>query len=293
MNKNSKTALMIAGGATAGYCAGRFLRWNNKSIVTTEYTYHSERVPKIFRGARIVNVSDLQSQYFGNMQADLLNRVKAAKPDYILMTGDLLDRNHTDRKAAICALSGLLTLAPVYYVNGNHELALPEEKMWRFYRTMEEMGTHLVFDDVVSVSRGDESINIMGISEYTLYGVHEVCHEQGADVGEAALADMVDEISAEKDQNFTLLLAHEPQHIKSYSRPGIDMIFCGHAHGGQFRLPGGQGLYSPGQGVLPQLASGAHRCGGSTMIVSRGLGNSVFPFRLNNRPELVVVTLER
>lgn len=293
MNKNTETALMIAGGAAAGYCAGRFLRWSNKSIVTTEYTYHSERVPENFRGARIVNVSDLQSQYFGNMQADLLHKVKAAKPDYILMTGDLLDRNHTDRKAAICALSGLLTMAPVCYVNGNHELALPEEKMWRFYRTIEEMGVHLVFDDVLRVSRGDESINIMGISEYTLYGVQEVGWKHGKDAAEAALADMVDELSMQKDSEFTILLAHEPHHIESYSRPGIDMIFCGHAHGGQFRLPGGQGLYSPGQGVLPQLTSGAHRCGDSTMIVSRGLGNSVFPFRLNNRPELVAVTLER
>lgn len=276
----------------AAYPTALFLHKSNKDIVTTEYRLSSSRVPQAFKGIRMVNVSDLQSQYFGRAQSELLEKVRKARPDIILMTGDILDRNHTDKEAAIHALTGLLAIAPVYYTNGNHELALKEYEMRRFYETMKEMGVHMVMNDVTRVERGAEHINIIGVSEETLLAARETGWGRDEGFAPEVLESLIDDLCAEKDQELTILLSHEPQYIKEYSRPGIDFIFSGHAHGGQFRLPGGQGLFSPGQGLLPKLTSGIHRCEDSVMIISRGLGNSVFPFRLNNRPEIVVVTLE-
>ena len=90
---------------------------------------------------------------------------------------------------------------------------------------------------------------------------------------------------------FSILLAHRPEFAPDYAAAGFDLALCGHAHGGQIRLPVLGGLYAPGQGVLPHYDSGLYDVDGMTLAVSRGLGNSVFPFRVNNRPELVLLTV--
>ena len=78
-----------------------------------------------------------------------------------------------------------------------------------------------------------------------------------------------------------------------YEAAGIDLVFTGHAHGGQWRLPGLGGLVAPGQGFFPEYTEGSHTAGDTAMYVSRGLGNSLMPIRIFNRPEIVVVELQR
>ena len=73
----------------------------------------------------------------------------------------------------------------------------------------------------------------------------------------------------------------------------MDLIFTGHAHGGQFRIPLiGGGLVAPDQGLFPEFTSGLHIRGSSIMFISRGLGNSIVPIRIFNRPEIIAVTLK-
>ena len=91
---------------------------------------------------------------------------------------------------------------------------------------------------------------------------------------------------------FTVLLAHRPELVDEYQELGFDLVFSGHAHGGQFRFPFIKGSYAPGQGIFPTYTSGAYKEGETTMIVNRGLGNSIIPIRIGNRPEIIVVTLE-
>lgn len=290
-----KTAIKIAAATTGAYALGRFLRWNNKSIVTTEYMYKNEKLPDDFGRFRIAQVSDIQSEYFGQEQSDLIDAVQKTEPDVIVVTGDLLDRNHTLYNAALDAMVGLIAIAPVYYINGNHELALPEDDSWSFYRVLEDIGIHVIFDKTETFEFQGTKINMIGLSEYTLYFAKEEGWKNGEYLEPDVIRRQLDDLCAEKDDDAVLniLLAHEPQYIRHYARRGIDIIFSGHAHGGQFRMPNGQGLYAPGQGVLPWLTSGAHQMGQSTMYISRGLGNSIFPFRLNNRPEIVVVNVEK
>lgn len=93
------------------------------------------------------------------------------------------------------------------------------------------------------------------------------------------------------DSHLNVLLSHRPELIYAYEEAGMDLVLSGHAHGGQVRLPFMGGLIAPNQGIFPKYTSGIHNVGDTSMVISRGLGNSIIPFRIFNRPELVVVIL--
>ncbi len=291
-----RTLTAAAAGTVAGvtaYGLYRGLKYCNRALVATEYRLRSERVPEAFGGFRIAHISDLQSEYFGEEQRELLEMVRNGNPDIIAITGDLVDRNHTDFMAALKAVSGLLKIAPVYYVNGNHELQIRQTRIHPFYEELKLLGVHVMFDRCEKFEKDGSHINIMGVAETSVYAAKEIGWELGTGFESAVLLEKLRDICEEKDNAFTIMLTHEPQYLTDYATTNADVILSGHAHGGQFRLPNGQGLYAPGQGVLPKMTSGFHIEGRSAMLVSRGLGNSVFPFRLNNRPEVVFLTLKR
>lgn len=285
----------------SGLLLAGFLWWSRKSIKTTTYEYSSCRLP--LSGITIVHLSDLQSEYFGKAQGQLLRKVSEAEPDLILFTGDLADRNHTDYEAGLTLMAGLVKTAPVYYVDGNHELALPVSDISQMYDAMAGLGVHLLRDKGETVCCKGIRLRLLGLSEETLYRakVSGGALEEGqkssrgkvsdTDIDAKLIKDGIAELLSEEEGQLTMLLVHEPQFLDVYASPGIDLIFAGHAHGGQIRLPFTEGLFAPGQGVLPKLTRGMHRSGNSTMVISRGLGNSTFPFRVFNRPEIVVCRL--
>lgn len=270
-----------------------FLNWSNKDLVTTNYTYSCAHLPENFKGYRITQVSDLQSEYFGEEQKDLLRTVAATKPDIIVFTGDLIDRNHTDYEAARIAMEGLVKIAPVYYVNGNHEMALPEGTINDFYLELEDMGVNVLFDRHVKVEKDGQYIHLLGLSEHTVFDCKNNIRSNKVRADEDMMRLALDELSKNLgEEDVVVLLSHEPQYLETYASPKIDLIFSGHAHGGQIRLPFTDGLYAPGQGPMPKMTSGMRVSGTSTLVISRGLGNSTFPFRVFNRPEIVTVDLE-
>lgn len=270
-----------------------FLNWSNTAIGKTDYTFSSQRLPEGFNGFKIAHISDLQSGTFGDKQKDLFQKVRDGEPDIIVITGDLVDRNHTDYETSLAAAKGLTEIAPVYYTNGNHELALPAEEIAEFYDALRSMGIAILFDQSGNVKgRKGQSIHIVGLSEERLYASKADVTKRDSDYDETVIEEAMKSLTADipKD-DFTIMLAHEPQYLSEYAGHGVDLIFAGHAHGGQIRLPFTDGLYAPGQGVLPKMTSGIHKEKSTAMVISRGLGNSVFPFRVFNRPEVVVVTL--
>ena len=298
MNKKIKKAGLAAGLAAA---AAGFLAFENNALTVSRIGLAS---PKIPRGEqmRIVLVSDLQSKRFGKAQRRLVKKIASCMPDVVLFAGDMPDRNHTDFGACRELIKGLGTVAPAYYVNGNHELSLDDELVNSMYEYMERCGWTFLFDKgcaahVMSRVKAGTSykIAIAGISEETLNEsrgwdrtspVHDV--ELIAEAGRKAVGSAKD--AAGTGDAFTALLVHEPQFVSDYAESGADLIVCGHAHGGQIRIPGtGIGLFAPEQGILPKYTSGIYDFDGTKMAVSRGLGNSTFPFRLFNRPEIVVI----
>ena len=289
-----RTGMIIGAVVLFLACVVLFLHWSNKSIVITEHVYQDETLPKAFDGYRITQVSDLQSEYFGKKQRNLIEKVEKTQPDIIVYTGDLLDRNHTDFDAARTAVEGLLKIAPVYYVNGNHEMAVEEDAMNSFYDELASMEVTVLFDRKAVIEKDDDAICLLGLAEQTVFSCKDFVRDNSAPLDMGKFDDALRMLRGQSGpEAFTVLLAHEPQYLENYAGAGFDLVFAGHAHGGQIRLPFTDGLYAPGQGVLPKLASGVHVSGDTTLVISRGLGNSTFPFRVFNRPEIISLKLEQ
>ncbi|RAZ69310.1 metallophosphoesterase [Planococcus maitriensis] len=253
---------------------------NNNWIVTTEYSVQTEKLPDAFAGKRIVQVSDLHNAEFGNRQQSLLDKVAAANPDAIFITGDLIDSDRYDLERSLAAIDGLVKMSEVYYVIGNHEVSsnrLDDE----IVPALEERGVQVLRNRSLMWEQGGEAIQIAGIDDplMDIY-LHEEEFTRNS-IAEAGLNDA-----------FTLLLAHRPEQLETYASEGIDVVFSGHAHGGQIRIPGLGGLIAPGQGWFPSMTEGVFESGDTQLVLSRGLGNSGFPLRVFNLPEVVVVTLE-
>lgn len=242
----------------------------NLHITVTEYEYAGAGVPEELDGFRIVQVSDLHNQFFGFGEGALLDRIADLSPDIIVVTGDVVDKNFTNYKLAYRFFEGAVSIAPVYYVTGNHEMWLAGERMTEFLSSIEKLGINMMDDRKVTV----KGLTIIGIADESLRRPPE---------------------ELKQEEGFTICLAHEPMYYNKYRELGADVAFTGHVHGGQVIIPKKGGLISPDLEFFPELYAGAHVYGegeGSmTMYISRGLGNSVLPLRINNFPELVVVTL--
>lgn len=254
-----------------------FCWWQNNGLTVTRYQLSSDRVPDGLDGYTIVQVSDLHNKLFGGGQAGLLEKIAQAEPDLIVITGDIIDRTHTELEPALALARGAAALAPVYYVTGNHEFSVDSSDYTQLMVGLGQAGVVLLDDQTRELALpGGVSLVLTGLSDRSLRDDTLTRLAEGWPEGEGV---------------FRVLLAHEPQYVERYAASGADLVFCGHAHGGQIRLPWIGGLFAPGQGVLPRYTSGLYPVEHTTMVVSRGIGNSVFPLRLFNRPEVVVLTL--
>lgn len=260
-----------------------YLIYQNNSLRIREETVTSENLPLPFDGFRIVQISDLHEKEFGDKQSTLISKVRECNPDIIVITGDLIDFQNTYVERSLNFVRGAVDIAPVYYVNGNHEACVSEYKELR--ESWLELGVTVLENQTVQLSKGDAHINITGLTDTDFPDANYPLTTLEKRVRREMEPIFVDE-------GYTLLLAHRPEYFPIYVEFGADLALTGHAHGGQVRLPFTDGLFAPSQGVFPKYTSGPYRDGDTTMIVSKGIGNSTFPFRVNNPPEIVLVTLK-
>jgi len=257
-----------------------FVWVNNKWVVTTDYIVASTELPEAFDGKKIVQISDLHNAEFGKGQSSLIEKVEMEKPDAVFVTGDLIDSNRYDLEVSLELVDALVEMTEVYFVIGNHEVSV--NKLEEITAALEERGVIVLMNDAMQWELEGESIQIAGIND-PLMDVNLTEEEFTREALDEA--DLKDE--------FTLLLAHRPEMFTTYVDEGIDVVFSGHAHGGQLRIPGLGGLIAPGQGWFPTMTEGVFEKGRTQLVLSRGLGNSGFPLRLFNLPEIVSVTLEQ
>lgn len=255
----------------------------NTKLELTEYNVSSSKVPEPFVCFEIAQVSDLHNAEFGEGNSDLLALLSEVEPHVIVLTGDLIDSRQTDIEIALDFASKAVQIAPVYYVSGNHEARIPDYAELKMGLT--EAGVTVLENQKVQITRDGESITLMGIQDPSfstdyLFGDAESVSRQA-----------ITSLQNESD-SFTVLLSHRPELFDLYVDTGVDLVFSGHAHGGQFRLPLLGGLVAPNQGFFPKYDAGQFIEENTTMIVSRGVGNSIIPLRLNNPPEVVVVELK-
>ena len=256
--------------------------WANTALEVNEYEIVSDRIPEAFAGFRIAQVSDLHNKDFGEGYGQLLTLLSQINPDIIVVTGDLIDSRQTDLDIALEFAWQAGKIARVYYVSGNHEARVPEYEDLKI--GLVKAGVVILENQKVQITREGESITIMGIDDPSfqedyLFGDSESVARQA-----------IENLQNESD-GYTILLSHRPELFDLYVDTEMDLVFSGHAHGGQFRLPFVGGLVVPNQGFFPKYDAGQFNEENTTMIVSRGVGNSIIPIRFNNRPEIVLVTL--
>ena len=251
--------------------AAVFLHWNNTALEVTEHTVSSPRIPEGFDGFKIVHISDLHNTAFGKENCRLLDEIRALSPDIIVITGDIVHDSPMDKALQFARQS--VKIAPTYYVPGNHEHRMDYETL---FAELQNAGVTVLRNEHTFIEKNGEHICLAGVEDPLFYPEETV---------EEKLLPLMQEDS------YTILLSHRPEEFAAYISCGADLVFTGHVHGGQFRLPFIGGLYAPNQGLFPKYDAGVYTEGNTNMVVSRGLGNSSFPFRLFNRPEIVAVTL--
>lgn len=251
-----------------------FLYSQNKWISVEQVTVQSTRLPQNFDGFKIMHLSDLHGQYFGKNQNDLLKKINTFKPNLIAITGDLFDSSYDDE--ASFSLIEQISDYPVYFVTGNHEAWQSHFK--ELERRLVQMGVHFLHNEHQLLEINGQSIEIIGIN--------------APDFGSSVDNNLRVALQDSDPNKFKLLLSHRPETFETYVKSNVDLVLSGHAHGGQFRLPFIGRLVAPNQGLFPKFSEGTHIKNETTMIISRGLGNSIIPQRLFNRPQLIEITLK-
>lgn len=279
MREKNREILKSAGAcaaASAGALLGLSAACDNRLAVRC----HTIASDKLTAPVRLALLADLHSCAYGPGQRELLDAMTrlTPQPDAVLLAGDMVDDRLPEENAWL-TLSALAERYPCFYVTGNHEERSGEAG--RICSRIEGLGIRVLRGDRAELAtrrRRSQRLQICGIDD-PAFGRYPAQLER---TGESLQAGI-----------FSVLLAHRPEYIRDYLRWGFDLILCGHAHGGQWRVPGlFNGLYAPGQGLFPKYAGGVYKMGESTLLVSRGLAKETIPIpRIFNRPELAAVDL--
>lgn len=256
-----------------------FVYYQDNHLVVSEYTYTNNDIPTEFDGYRIVQLSDLHDKQFGQNQETLVSYIHDINPDAIFLTGDFVTAKsiaHTEE-----LVRELSSKYEMFFVPGNHEAGYT--KYDELKTILADKNVCILENEVAVIIKDTASINVIGLLDPSFY-------KQSAAANAKKMEHALESLT-ENLEGSTLLLAHRPEYIDIYSKYSINLVFSGHAHGGQFIFPFVGSVYAPGQGLFPKLTQGKHEKDGTTMIISRGLGNLAPVPRLFNYPEIVVITL--
>lgn len=245
--------------------------------------YYMVRTEKIGESVRIILVTDLHSCKYGREEEKLIAAIQGQKPDIILLGGDICDdKILNDNTEAL--LKGIADSYPCYYVTGNHEYW--SNRIDKILDLFQSYGVTVLSGTSDIIKIRSQSLNICGISD------PDIIRYTDSPIGAREQLQALEHVP--DNGLYTILLAHRPEWIDTYAEYDFDLVLSGHAHGGQWRLPGIiNGIFAPDQGMFPKYAGGRYISGDMTMIVSRGLARESTPIpRIFNRPELVVVDLE-
>jgi len=213
-----------------------------------------------------------------------LRLLEKASPDIILSTGDMMQNTGKvsveagSNRHGLEFLSAAAEIAPLYYSLGNHENGMSEENR----QILAVKQIHLL-DNAWCMIHG---LVIGGLSSTIAAGM---CHHEPTPL---PTHDFLSHYAA--IPGFHLLLCHHPEFwTPAICGTGIQLTLSGHAHGGQWHLFG-RDIFAPGQGIFPRYASGMHKDrDGSTLVVSRGMSNTVSPIpRIGNPCEMVILHIQ-
>lgn len=268
------TALIIL--ALIAAAAAFLIKDSREDLEISRYEVNSKKLPESFDGFKIVQLSDLHGAEFGEDGMELVEKVKELEPDIIALTGDFVT-DEGDLAAVEKLAARLVKLCPVYFVSGNHEFG--SGLAIKVRNILERAGVKYLSNEYLTISRGEDEILLGGVEDPLAYADMLSPDELAQKMNDAA------------PDAFKILLGHRNYWMTEYPELPVDLIFCGHAHGGLIRIPGVGGLIGTDRRLFPDFDAGEYNNGRYTLIVSRGLGNSVPIPRVFNRPEIVCVEL--
>lgn len=290
MKKEYKAMVGLGGVATAATLTRMAYEMTHFEI--KRYEVESEKLPSVFHGAKIVFLSDLHNAEYGKRNERLLAAIDAENPDYIFVGGDMLvARAEESFLPALAFVRALAKKYPVYYANGNHEFRLKiykkqygKDTYKDYVKSLKSVGVNYLCNETVSICRENQEIFVSGLEIEAMYYHRLVQIEMSKNYIPSLLGE------PQEDQ-FHILLAHNPCYFPQYAKWGADLVLSGHIHGGIVRLPYLGGVISPQLTFFPKYDRGLYKKGESTMILSGGLGGHSIPFRLFNMPQMQVITL--
>ena len=258
--------------------------WGNSALMLSKLTVKGSNIPKSFDGYRIAQISDLHNAEFGDRNEKLIEMLQKAEPDIITITGDLIDSSKTDINIALAFAEEAVQIAPTYFITGNHEAMVSAQEYADLENGLLEAGVNVLHDKEIVLEQNEERLLLIGIDD-------PAYADRPSDVGVSMDSETINELFT--TEGYRILLSHRPEYFDQYVEAEVDLVLSGHAHGGQFRLPFVGGLVAPGQGLFPAYDSGLYSENKTSMVVSRGIGNSIIPMRFNNRPEVVMIELRQ
>lgn len=262
-----------------------YLLYQNTYPGSSKITVKNKNIPKNFNGYKIVQISDYHNAHLLKGHKRLLVLIENAHPDIIVITGDFFDSRRTDLDASLNLAKELIDIAPCYYIPGNHESRKVKEYK-ELLSAFDELDITVLHNRSILLENNNEIISLVGITDPAFH-----VNENDPKGIKTQITENL-KVAIPNNNHFKILLSHRPEHIDIYAEHNANLVLSGHAHGGQIRFPFKNGIIAPGQGFFPKYTSGLYSSGKTDMIVSRGIGNSKFPFRISNRPEIVVISLE-
>lgn len=260
-----------------------YVYFENTVLEITNYCIVNNKLPNEFNNYKIIQISDYHNEKSNIINDDLLRIIKKEKPNIIVITGDFIDSRKTNISVAIDLIKEIEGVAPIYYVTGNHEARITSYDELK--RRLVEHNVIVLENETATIKKENSQINIIGVND------PQLAYEYSVD-DSIIIKDELEKSNYDKSL-FSILLSHRPEVFKTYVEKNIDLVLSGHAHGGQIRIPFVGGVVAPNQGFFPKYTSGLFKENNTNMIISRGIGNSIIPIRINNRPELVIIKLRK
>lgn len=261
-----------------------FLYLQNNILDITQYNIKSNDCGNL----KIVQLSDLHSKPFYKV----LKKAQEIDPDIICITGDYINDKCKNKEKMLSFGKELVKIAKVYYITGNHERRL--ENFDSIMQELSDIGFIVLLNRISVYNDKGFDVSILGLDENQADFKDYKARKNGTFV----YKDMSPYFAElENNSGFKIVLSHFPENFENvkemnYSQYDFDIQLSGHAHGGQFCLPFIGPVFSPGQGLFPKYAKGSFG-DRPKLIVSRGLGNAEFPFRLFNHPEINVININQ
>lgn len=257
-------------------------------IKVKKYTVNNSKLPKEFDGLKIVHISDVHSKIFGKDNSGVVKRILKANPDIVIMSGDIIDKREKDIEKFVSMYKTIYEKYPTYYSIGNHERKLGWKKYKKYLKMLQSCGVHVIINGSENLTKNDKHIVINALKFRENMQPKVLTNEKE----EEFISYMKSKLKNLNTKEFNILIAHDPENFKMYKKLGVDLVFSGHVHGGLIRF-GKICLLSPRRTFFPKYSYGKNTEENTTIVTSSGMGKATLPIRLFNRPEIVIVTLNK